>query len=200
LPRLLPYPNCPDGRLARGSEPVTSKHLPAIQYLRGIYGLLCARYDTAMGRHPGFQRSPDDFKPGRIIAWEADDATRRSLADRVRYSGNGAHKTYPSPNGEWIPCRRRGKAACWKFDQHDWLRLVILLRRAIVVGCVAKFENDDDFPSRVWAYINGTLHEARLHNARLGEYHGFPLEYDEQTPIDPNGMLRNAPREQITFH
>jgi hypothetical protein len=151
-----------------------------------------------MGRRSGYQREPDDFKPGRLIAWDADEATRQSLAERVHYSGNGAHKTYPSPNGEWIPSLRRAKASCWKFDQKDWPRLVILLRRAIVAGCVAKFQ--DDFPSRVWAYINDTLHEARLHNAQLGEYHGFPLEFVEQMPIDPNGMLRKAPREQIAIH
>jgi hypothetical protein len=153
-----------------------------------------------MGRHPGFQRAPGDFKPGRLIAWEADEATRQSLAEQVRYSGNGAHKTYTSPNGEWIPCRRRSKASCWKFDQNDWPRLVILLRRAIVAGCVAEIQKNSDFPFRVWAYINGTLHEARLHNAELGEYHGFPLECEEQMPIDPNGMLRNAPRAQIAIH
>ncbi len=151
-----------------------------------------------MGRRSGFQRERDDFKPGSLIAWLADEATRRSAADRVRYSGNGDHKTYASPNGEWIPCLRRGKACCWKFDQKDWPKLVILLQRAIVAGCVAEIRNG--FPSRVWAYINDTLHEARLHNAQLGEYHGFPLEFAEQMPIDPNGMLRNAPREQIAIH
>jgi len=151
-----------------------------------------------MGKRAGYQRTPDDFKPGRLIAWVADEETRRNLAQRVHYRGNGAHKTYPAPNGEWIPCLRRGKAECWKFDPKDWPRLVILLRQAIVAGCVAEFRNG--FPSRVWAYINGALHEARLHNAELGEYHGFRLEYPQQTPSDPEGLLRNAPREQIPVH
>jgi hypothetical protein len=75
---------------------------------------------------------------------------------------------------------------------------VILLRRAIVAGCVDEFKKD--FPSRVWAFINDTLHEARLHNEQLGEYHGFPLEFAEQWPDDPNGILGNAPREQIPIH
>lgn len=153
------------------------------------------RYDVDMGRRSGFQREPDDFKPGKLVAWEADETTRRQLAERVRYSGNGAHKTYPSPNNEWTPSLRRGKAACWKFDQSDWPKLVILLRRSIVAGCVADFRND--YPSRAWAYINDVLHEARL--TGRGEYHGFPLEYAEQMPIDPDGLLRNAPREQISI-
>jgi hypothetical protein len=151
-----------------------------------------------MGKRSGYRRAPDDFKPGKVIAWEADAPTRERLATRVRYSGNGAHKTYTSPTGEWIPSLRRGKAACWRFHQNDWPRLVTLLRAAIVAGCVAEFKNE--FPSRVWAYINDTLHEARLHNEQAGEYHGFPLEFAEQMPADPNGLLRNAPREQIAIH
>jgi hypothetical protein len=152
-----------------------------------------------MGQRSGFQRAPDDFKPGRLLAWEADRETREKLAERVRYSGNGAHKAYPSPNGEWTPCLRRGKACCWKFDPEDWPRLVLLLRQAIIAGCVHA-ESPNAFPSRVWAYINDTLHEARLHNPQLGDYHGFPLEFPEQAPSDPDDLLRNAPREQITIH
>jgi hypothetical protein len=151
-----------------------------------------------MGKRSQFQRAPDDFKPGKVIAWDADGPTRERLAVRVRYSGNGAHKTYTSPNGEWVPSLRRGKASCWKIDESDWPRLVILLRRAIVAGCVDEFKRD--FPSRVWAFINDTLHEARLHNEQLGEYHGFPLEFAEQWPADSNCILRNAPREQIPIH
>jgi hypothetical protein len=151
-----------------------------------------------MGRRSGFQRSPDDFKPGRLIGWEADATTRARIAQMVRYRGNGAHKTYPAPNGEWTPALRRGKAACWVFDQNDWRRLEQLLRRAIIAGCVADLRNG--FPSRAWAFVNNILHEARLHNDQVGEYHGFPLEYREQWPIDPDGLLRNAPREQFIIH
>ena len=57
-----------------------------------------------------------------------------------------------------------------------------------------------DFPSRAWVYINGVLHEARLTNQAIGEYHGFPLEYDEQFPEDPHDLLRNAPRVDIAVH
>ena len=125
-----------------------------------------------MGKRSAYQRPPDDFKTGRLAAWQADKETREKIAERVRYRGNGAHKTYPSPNGEWTPCLRRGKAGCWKFDPGDWPRLVILLRRAIVAGCVHE-EFRNGFPARVWAYINDTLHEARLEGN--GVYHGLPL-------------------------
>jgi hypothetical protein len=76
---------------------------------------------------------------------------------------------------------------------------VLLLRSAIRAGCVhAEFKGD--FPTRVWAYINGKLHEARLQNSMLGEYHGFPLEYPEHYPADPNNVLNGAPDEQIAVN
>jgi hypothetical protein len=152
-----------------------------------------------MGRRSGFQRAPDDFRPGKVIAWDADPVARRRIAERATYRGNGEHKSYPAPSGEWIPSLRRGKALCWRFDVTDWPRLQDLLRRAIAAGFVHE-EFRGDFPVRAWAYINGILHEARLHNETLGEYHAFPIEYPEQIPDDPDGFLKKAPHEQITVH
>lgn len=73
------------------------------------------------------------------------------------------------------------------------------LRQAILAGCV-DVEFRGDFPARVWAFVNGTLHEARLTNEQSGEYHGFPLQYEEWQPKDPDGLLRNAPRVEIPVH
>jgi hypothetical protein len=151
-----------------------------------------------MGHRSGYQRSKTDIRPGRIGAWAATANERQAVANRVRYCGNGAHKSYPAPNGEWTPSLRPGKSVCWRFAPSDWPKLVDLLREAIKSGCV-HVQFDGDFPTRAWAYINGKLHEARLHNAALGEYHGFPLDYQEHEPIDPNGLLRRAPREQLTI-
>jgi hypothetical protein len=58
-------------------------------------------------------------------------------------------------------------------------------------------EADEQFPTRVWAYINGILHEAKITNSVTGEYHGMPLEYESQKPDDPHDLLRNAPRVTI---
>jgi hypothetical protein len=147
-----------------------------------------------MGNRSGYQRQAVDIKPGRIEAWEATDEQRSEIAAKVRYRGNGAHKTYTSPTKEWEPSLRKGKSVCWQFSHADWPKLVALLRQAIIAGCVhAEFKGE--FPTRVWAFINGKLHEARLHNSLLGEYHGFPLEYQEHYPSDPHEVLKGAPRE-----
>ena len=115
---------------------------------------------------------------------------------------SGEHKSYPPPpeqKGLWTFTNRSGKAKCGRFDPSDWPKLVDALRDAIRSGLVHE-DFTGDFPRRVWVYINGVLHEARLSNATLGQYHGFPLEYEEQRPSDPDGLLKDVPRVTITEH
>src|SRR4051812_33075615 len=124
-----------------------------------------------MGKRSAYQRTEADIKPGRIELWNAGEKERDEIALKVQYRGNGAHKTYTSPTGEWTPSLRRGKSVCSKFAPEDWPRLLLTLQAAIRVGGVHK-DFERGYPTRVWAYINGKLHEARLHNPLLGEYHG----------------------------
>jgi hypothetical protein len=70
------------------------------------------------------------------------------------------------------------------------------LQLAIAAPCVDE-EFRGDFPARTWAYVNGVLHEARLSNKERGEYHAFPLEYEEQKPEDPHNLLIHAPHVTI---
>lgn len=147
-------------------------------------------------KRPNHQRGPEDFKPGVIAPWPEDKPPPADVADRVRYLPSGEHKNYPSEQGLWTLGSRSDKAKCQHLSEHDWPRLVVTLRQAILAP-VASQEFRGDFPSRVWAYINGVLHEARLSNQQTGEYHGFPLEYPEQFPTDRHNLLRLAPR--VTF-
>lgn len=149
-----------------------------------------------MARRPRYQRSPKDFKPGRIAVWPEGKPLPEIVSNRVRYVASGEHKRYPSPEGHWNFDPKTDKAKCDRFDQQDWPRLQQSLVLAIRSGFV-NMEFRGDFPSRVWVYINGVLHEARLTNEISGEYHGFPLEYIEQFPEDPDGLLRNIPRVTI---
>lgn len=121
------------------------------------------------------------------------------VAERVSYRGSGKHKSYPAPNHEWEPVHRPGTAVCARFNPTEWHRLEEALRESIRRSCV-QLEPRRGFPTRAWAYINGTLHEARLTNQGNGEYHGFPLEYESQKPEDPHDLLRNAPRVTISVY
>lgn len=162
-------------------------------------GPLSRGYPQGMARRPGFQRGPRDIKVGTVAPWPAEGPPPQQVAATVRYEGNGEHKTYPAPNGEWTPAWHRGKARCARFDAAVWPRLQELLRRAILAQIVDR-QFDGQFPRRAWAFINGVLHEARLTNAGTGSYHGFPLEYPEQWPDDPMNILQNAPHENIPLH
>ncbi len=149
-----------------------------------------------MGRRPGYQREPGDFKRARVAAWPSGKPTPAAVAQRARYVASGEHKDYPSPEGLWTMARKAGKAKCPHFKQTEWHLLQEVLRQAISASCVHG-EFRGDFPLRAWAFINDVLYEARLSNQGNGDYHGFPLEYEEQRPDDPDGLLRSAPHAAV---
>jgi hypothetical protein len=149
-----------------------------------------------LAKRPTHQRPKKDFRRGTLAAQLPAAA---AIAARVRYVASGEHKNYPSPTGLWTMGHKIDKAKCDRFDTAEWPRLEETLRAAINAGCV-DVEMRGDFPARVWAFINGTLHEARLTNQTRGEYHGFPIEYPEHFPADPENQLRNAPRVTIPVH
>ena len=149
-----------------------------------------------MGRHPTYSRRPSDFKRGTVAPWPVGKPSPAEVARRARYRPSGVHKNYPSASRLWTPALRADKAKCGVYTDEEAGRIVEVLRQAISTPCVDR-EFRGDFPARAWAYVNGVLHEARLSNEANGEYHGFPLDYEEQWPDDPNDLLRKAPN--VTF-
>jgi hypothetical protein len=91
------------------------------------------------------------------------------------------------------------KSKCEHFARSEWKLVQQALQDAIKSACVSE-EFRGNFPARVWAFINDTLHEARLTNSENGEYHGFPVDYPVQWPDDPNDQLRNARRASIALN
>lgn len=156
-----------------------------------------------MARRPTHQRPAKDIKPGRVGSWPLDGPEPSELARRVRYIASGEHKNHPPPTGLprelWTMSLKSDKSKCDKFSADGWGTLQQALHDAIVACCVSD-DFDGQFPKRVWAYVNGVLHEARLSNRDQGVYHGFPLEYPEQFPVDPSNALRNAPRVTVAIN
>jgi len=142
-----------------------------------------------MARRPKFQRT---ISRGRICAWPDGALTPEEVAARVTYTGSALHKTYPSPAGP--PALRADEAKCDVYEEAAWPRLLDALRQSIRARCVGEFRGD--FPSRVWVWINGVLHEARL--TGQGDYHGFTLDDPSQYPR-PETLLENAARVEIPF-
>jgi hypothetical protein len=146
-------------------------------------------YNEVMPRRPQYQRG---IKRGRIIDWPDGVGTPNQVADRVTYTGNAVHKTYPSPAG--APAHRADKAKCGRYSAEQWPRLLEALQAAIRAGCVSDFRGA--FPERAWVWINDILHEARLTNEGTGDYHGFPVNDSRQFP-EPINRVEAAPRVQI---
>lgn len=145
-----------------------------------------------MAARPQHRRA-QDFKPGRVSGWPADAGEAAIVASRASYVPDGKHKDYPAPGGEWTYFRNSEGSKCPPIARDRWHELHTALRAAIRAGVVGG-EFRGDFPARVWIYIGARLCEARLSNQETGQYHGFPLDYEEHHPSDPHALLELAPR------
>lgn len=151
----------------------------------------------AMANKPGYQRQT--IKTGTVGGWPTGSATKESVATRARYRPSGKHKDYPAPAGEWKlvpPIADAAKCAHFSDPVGAHRDIERVLREAIEAG-VVDLQFRGDFPARVWAKVNGTVHEARLENQETGEYHGFPLNEPLLHPHDPRGLLETAPSVEL---
>lgn len=157
--------------------------------------MICADIITSMAARPQHRRA-QDFKPGIVSGWPADAGDAAAVAERASYVPDGKHKDYPAPGGEWTYFRNSEGSKCPAIPSDRWADVHAALRAAILAGIVGG-EFRGVFPSRVWIYLNGRLCEARLSNRETGQYHGFPLDYEEHHPADPHGLLGQAPRIEL---
>jgi hypothetical protein len=142
-----------------------------------------------MSRRPTYQHG---IKSGRICEWPEDADTPDEVAERVTYTGNPKHKSYPSLAGS--PALQADAAKCDHYERRHWPLLLDALRQAIRCRCVGQFRGN--YPSRAWVWINDVLHEARLTTEGQGDYHGFPINDARQYP-EPLDLLERAPHVQI---
>lgn len=142
------------------------------------------------------QRRAKDFKPGRVTGWPPNTSaeTIRSLANAVTYGADGKHKDYPAPNGEWDNRFRFEGTKCPRVPVARWPDLTAALSQALRDGVIQWDERCITYPARAWVRLDDRLCEARLTNPAAGSYHGFPLDYEEHYPRDPEGRLQAAPK------
>lgn len=103
------------------------------------------------------------------------------LATRVRYGGNPEHKRNPGDFGLTPPSAPRpDKTLCDAVGVFERKVAKQLLREGIERGLISE-QHRGEFPQNVWAVTTqGHPVEARLENATLGTYHGYPMP-----PTDP---------------
>jgi hypothetical protein len=149
-----------------------------------------------MAKRPTYRRAGSEIRRGRIGKWPANGPSQVEVSGRVHYIPNGEHKNYPSPTNAWIFGPKKDKSLCLRYPQEAWPQLTAGLRTAIAGPCISE-EFRSVFPARAWIYVDGLLHEVRLSSETNGEYHGFPVEYQEAYPEDPQGKLKDCPRVTI---
>ncbi len=139
--------------------------------LCGVLG----RFDQTQQGVQGM-RSPGRKRPmQRKQATASADCLNR-IAQRARYIGSPEHKTYPF--GGRAPRPRPDASLCEKAFAGREHEVSEWLRRAIREGRIGE-PWDGDFPRYVWHRAEGVCYEARLVNAGLGEYKGWPLDEAE---------------------
>jgi hypothetical protein len=98
------------------------------------------------------------------------------ISGKVSYVISTEHKDYLTSAG---PGNLRSDAsACPRglvfADVENWLK------EAVRDGTISAVF-DSDFPRYVWKRVEGRVYEARLSNAGLGQYKGYPIE-DHEAP------------------
>ena len=103
-----------------------------------------------------------------------------SYAQKTAYAGSKAHKRAPGDFGlGTVMSPRPGATLCDEAGVLDKAAASDLLRVGIEKGMVSK-QMRNGFPQNIWAVNdNGMPFEAELQNELAGEYHGYPMQRDD---------------------
>jgi hypothetical protein len=98
------------------------------------------------------------------------------VAEKATYIISAEHKDYLTSAG---PGKLRSDAsACPRGMDFDDVERRL---KAAINACHVSAAFEGDFPRYVWAAIDGRYYEARLSNAGLGTYKGYPI-FDYEAP------------------
>lgn len=116
------------------------------------------------------------FNPKRRIRELDDSGELDSLARRVKYTGNPAHKRNPGDFGLTPPAQPRAdKTLCDAVRIASLLESTRLLRQGVAKGLISE-QARGDFPQNIWAVTqDGVPLEAQLEDRTQGTYHGYPM-------------------------
>ncbi len=100
-----------------------------------------------------------------------------SLAQKVTYGGNPAHKSHRGDFGLTPPSAADPrKTLCDGVQIFRHKVALSLLREGVRRGCISE-QADNGWPKHIWAVAeDGTPVEAKLDNIEKGNYHGYPLQ------------------------
>ena len=97
------------------------------------------------------------------------------MADKVGYGGNPEHKKHPNDYGLTPPTNPRpGKTLCDGDGPFPIEKALAALRTGMKRGMFS-LRGTAEWPSNVWAAVDGICLEAQLENVTKGTYHGYPM-------------------------
>ena len=120
------------------------------------------------------------FNPKRRLRpWSGEDDDIHygaSLAKKVRYTGNPAHKRDPGDFNLTPPAASRKNATlCDDAGVFKHREAIRLLKDGAKNGLVDS-RSDGEFPLLIWSVRqDGVVFEAELENCVRGDYHGYPM-------------------------
>lgn len=104
---------------------------------------------------------------------------RESLLDRVRYVGSGHHKRNPLDYGLERTNPRPTKSLCDANRSIKFAEAEALLKAGIKKAMASRLR-EDGLPKYIWSVSeSGEAFEAKTHPNTLGQYHGYPLEAED---------------------
>lgn len=108
-----------------------------------------------------------------------DTAELNALAARIRYEGSAKHKERPRAFGLEPVARDADDTLCdghAGFEPAQMAMVVPSLATGVQAGLLGHNRKADGVPTIIWTvWDTGWVFEARITNAVLAEYHGYPL-------------------------
>lgn len=116
----------------------------------------------------------------RIVSSDRLSASeRQSLAQRVRYVGSGHHKRHPADYGLERTNPVPTKSLCDLTEPIKLAQALSWLRAGVMNGLISE-PGADGFPKYIWCVTeDGRVFEAKTHPNTPGQYHGYPLEQED---------------------
>lgn len=127
-------------------------------------------------------RSRAGNNPKRRVADLAtlDEVFLQSLSERARYVGSGHHKRHPADYGFGRTSPVPTKSLCDAVGPVLLSQAQTWLQQGIMRGMVSA-PAADGFPKYIWCVADdGRVFEAKTHPNTPGQYHGYPLENEDE--------------------
>lgn len=127
-------------------------------------------------------RSRAGNNPKRRVADLAtlDEVFLQSLSERARYIGSGHHKRHPADYGFGRTNPVPTKSLCDAVGPVLLSQAQTWLQQGIMRGMVSA-PTADGFPKYIWCVADdGRVFEAKTHPNTPGQYHGYPLENEDE--------------------